>query len=112
MCKLKHLAVAAAIIGLATHVQAGYFAGTTDFEGADTLSDGLWSNAVDVAIEVDAPIGSAPRASNLPLGFNTNSRTKVLTVDSDDPVVRYLQEGRTAPTADAIYADVAAQLAY
>ncbi len=105
MCKLKHLAVAAAIVGLATQVQAGYFPGSTDFEGADTLSDGLWSNAVDVAIEVDATIGSTSRASNRPSTFDANSRTKVLSVDSDDPVVRYLQEGRTAPTADTIYAD-------
>ncbi len=105
MCKLKHLAVATAIIGLATHVQAGYFAGSTDFEGANPLADGLWSNAVDAAIEVDASIGSVSRALNLPPSFDANSRTNVLSVDSDDPVVRYLQEDRTAPAASAIYAD-------
>ncbi len=105
MCKLKHLAVAAAIVGLATHVQAGYFAGSTDFEGTDPLSDDLWSNVGESEIVADATVASVPRAANLPQSFDETIRTNVLGVDGDTPIVRDLQADGTAPTAATIYAD-------
>ncbi|MBQ6247940.1 MAG: hypothetical protein IJK04_13800, partial [Kiritimatiellae bacterium] len=105
MCKLKHLAVAAALIGFATHVQAGYFAGSTDFEGAAPLSDGLWSNVGESEIVADASVASVPRAANRPPTFNETIRTNVLGVDGDTPIVRSLQSGGAAPSAATIYAD-------
>ena len=105
MCKLKHLAVAAAIVSLATHVQAGYFAGSTDFEGDNPLSDSLWSDVGESEIVADATVASVPRAANLPQSFDETIRTNVLGVDGDTPIVRDLQADGTAPTAATIYAD-------
>ena len=101
-----HLAVAAAILGLAARVQAGFFDGSTDFEGANPLSDACWGNVGEAAVVVDASVASAPRAAALPPSFDATSRTNVLCVDDSDPVVRYLQDGQAAPTASTIYADV------
>ncbi len=97
-CRLKHLAVAAAIVGLATQVQAGYFPGSTDFEN-DNLSQ-YWSAIGDASIETEAtPAGG--RATYRPSWFTTTN--KVLSVDNDvdSPIVCDL--GGEAAT---IYADV------
>ena len=101
-----HLAVAAAIIGLAARVQAGFFDGSTDFEGANPLSDACWGNVGEAAVVVDASVASAPRAAALPPSFDATSRTNVLCVDDTDPIVRYLQTDQAAPSASTIYADV------
>jgi hypothetical protein len=102
----KNLVVAAALIGLAAPVHAGFFDGSTDFEGANPLSDACWGNVGEAAVVVDASVASAPRAAALPPSFDATSRTNVLCVDDIDPVVRYLQDGQAAPTASTIYADV------
>ena len=82
MRNMVHLAVvAASILGLATHVQAGFFAGSTDFEGDNPLADALWENVGEAEIVADASIASAPRASNLPPSFDETIRTNVLSVD-------------------------------
>ncbi len=104
MCKLKHLAVATAIIGLATHVQAGYFAGSTDLEGANPLADGLWSNVGDAEIAT-AAINANLRPENRP-SFFANTVTNVLAVDNDPPITRNLNdEGTSQSVGDGIYAE-------
>ena len=104
MCKLKHLAVAAAIIGLATQVQAGYFAGSTDFEGANPLADGLWSDVGDAEIAT-AAINANLRPENRP-SFFANTVTNVLAVDNDPPITRNLNDqGAAQSVGDGIYAE-------
>ena len=106
MNKRVHFAVAAAIIGLAARVQAGFFNGSTDFEGANPLSDACWGNVGEAVVVADASVAAAPRATALPPSFDATSRTNVLCVDDIDPVVRYLQDGQAAPAASTIFADV------
>ena len=106
MNKRVHFAVAAAIIGLAAPVQAGFFDGSTDFEGASPLSDACWGNVGEAVVVADASVAAAPRAAALPPSFDATSRTNVLCVDDSDPVVRYLQADQAAPAASTIYADV------
>ena len=101
-----HFATAAAIIGLAARVQAGFFDGSTDFEGGDPLADACWGNVGEAVVVADASVAAAPRAAALPPSFDETSRTNVLSVDDSDPVVRYLQADQAAPTASTIYADV------
>lgn len=97
--------VVAALVGLAAPVQAGFFDGSTDFEGANPLSDACWGNVGDAAVVVDASVAVAPRAAALPPSFDETSRTNVLAVATSDPIVRYLQADKAAPSASTIYAD-------
>ena len=106
MRTLKHLAVAAAMVGLVAPVQAEYYPGSTDFEGDSPLADACWSNVVEAAIEVDASVADVPRSPNLPPSFDKTSRTNVLSLDTDARIVRYLQSDRAAPSASTIYIDV------
>ena len=101
-CRLKHLAVAAAIVGLATHVQAGYFPGSTDFESANAN----WTIPADGEIVADATVGTAGRATYRPSTFSTTDRENVLSVDNDadDPIICTL--GGAASSASTVYADV------
>ena len=46
MPTLKHLAIAAAMVGLVAPAQAEYYPGSTDFEGDSPLADACWSNVV------------------------------------------------------------------
>ena len=46
MRTLKHLAIAAAMVGLVAPAQAEYYPGSTDFEGDSPLADACWSNVV------------------------------------------------------------------
>ena len=106
MRTLKHLAVAAAMVGLVAPVQAEYYPGSTDFEGDSPLADACWSNVVEAAIEADASVADVPRSPNLPPSFDNASRTNVLSLDTDAQIVRYLQSDRAAPSASTIYIDV------
>ena len=106
MRTLKHLAIAAAMVGLVAPAQAEYYPGSTDFEGDSPLADVCWSNVVEAAIEVDASVADVPRSPNLPPSFDKASRTKVLSFDTDAPIVRDLQSDQTAPSASTIYADI------
>ena len=106
MHTLKHLAVAAAMVGLVAPAQAEYYPGSTDFEGDSPLADACWSNLVEAVIEADASVADLPRSPNLPSSFDKTSRTNVLSFDTDAPIVRYLQSDRTAPSASTIYADI------
>ena len=105
MNQLKFIAVAAAVIGLTTQAKAGFFDGSTDFEGANPLADNLWSNAANAEIVADASVASVPRALNLPPSFDEAIRTNVLDFDTDEAIVRYLQANQEAPSASTIYAD-------
>ena len=67
---LKHLAIAAAMVGLVAPAQAEYYPGSTDFEGVSPLTDACWSNVVEAAIEVDASVADVPRSPNLPPSFD------------------------------------------
>lgn len=108
MKKFQHFWTSAAAFGLAASVQAGFFAGSTDFESATTAglqTDALWSNVGDAEIQTDASVSTAAsRPSNYPDYAQT--RTKVLYVDNDQPIVRSLQSGGVASVGDGIYADV------
>ena len=103
---LKHLAIAAAMVGLVAPAQAEYYPGSTDFEGESPLADACWSNVVEAAIEADASVADVPRSLNLPPSFDKTSRTNVLSFDTDAPIVRYLQSDWAASSASTIYADV------
>ena len=105
MRTLKHLAVAAVLIGLAAPVRAEYYPGSTDLEGDDPLAGDLWGNAGEAEVVADASVVSVPRSANLPPSFDGTSRTNVLSVDAEEPVVRYLQAGQEAPSASTVYAD-------
>ena len=96
MHTLKHLAIAAAMVGLVAPVQAEYYPGSTDFEGDSPLADACWSNVVEAAIAADASVADVPRSPNLPPSFDKTSRTNVLSFDTDAPIVRYLQSDRAA----------------
>ena len=102
----KPLAVAAAIVGLAAPVQAEYYPGSTDLEGGDPLAGDLWSNVGEAEVVVDASVAAVPRSANLPPSFDATSRTNVLSVDTDETVVRHLQSSQAAPADSTIYADV------
>ena len=102
----KHLAIAAAMVGLVAPVQAEFYPGSTDFEGDTPLADVCWSNVVEATVVVDTSVADANRSPNLPPSFDTTSRTNVLSFDTDAPIVRYLQSDRTAPSASTIYADI------
>lgn len=105
MKKLKNLCTAAAAFGLAAQVQAGYYAGSTDFEGANPLGEALWSAVGDATIATDASVtGASSRPENLPSTFS-NNRTNVLVIDNDEPIVRNLGQNDGA-TPGSIYADV------
>ncbi len=107
MCKLKHLAVAAAIIGLVTHVQAGYFPGSTDFEDNPLTNTVIWSGIDDItdAIVPDATVPSPRPATYTPSSFSA-TRANVLSVDNDadSPIVCNINGGAAMP-ASTIYAD-------
>ena len=109
MCKLTHLAVAAALVGLATQVQAGYFPGSTDFEDDPLANTAVWPSASigEAAITADATVESAGRATYRPSRFSTTDRENVLSVDNDiaSPIVCNINGGETMP-ASTIYADV------
>ena len=70
MHTLKHLAIAAAMVGLVAPAQAEYYPGSTDFEGDSPLADACWSNVVEAAIEFDASVADAIRSPNLPPPFD------------------------------------------
>ena len=70
MRTLKHLAVAAAIVGLVASAQAEYYPGSTDFEGDNSLADACWSNVVVAAVVADASVADAIRSPNLPPSFD------------------------------------------
>ncbi len=103
-CRLKHLAVAAAIVGLATQVRAGYFPGSTDFEGENTPTN--WTIPADGDIVEDATVPQQRPASYIPSTF-VRSRAQVLSVDNDvaTPIVCDINAGAAMP-ASTIYADV------
>ena len=109
MKKFQHFWSAAAAFGLAATAQAGFFAGSTDFESATTAglqTDTLWSNVGDAKIDdTDASVSSAPsRPSNYKYA---STRNKVLAVDNDTPIIRNLQSNSVpAAVGDGIYADV------
>ena len=109
-CRLKHLAVAAAIIGLATQTWAdsGYFPGSTDLQANNPLADGLWVDGGAAEVVTDASVADIAQAANKPSGFVV-TRTSVLSVDHDNdaPIVRNLKSGGTAPSVTTnVYADV------
>ena len=106
MCKLKHPFVAAAMICLATQIHAGYFPGSTDFEGNPLADADYWSNAASAEIVPDATVSSLAQSPNRPSDFNDSIRTNVLSVDSSTPVACNLNAGGAAPTDSTIYADV------
>ena len=58
MRTLKHLAIAAAMVGLVAPAQAEYYPGSADFEGENPLADACWSNVVEAVIEF--PIAGDP----------------------------------------------------
>ena len=107
-CRLKHLAVAAAIIGLATHVQAGYFPGSTDFEDNPLTNTVIWSG-IDVVAEAIVPDATvpSPRPATYPPSSFSATRENVLSVDNDvaTPIVCNVNAGSAMP-ASTIYADV------
>ena len=107
MSKLKHLAAAAALIGLATQVQAGYFPGSTDFEDNPLTNTVIWSGIDDVtqAIVPDATVPSPRPATYTPPSFST-TRANVLSVDNEasSPIVCNINAGAAMP-ASTIYAD-------
>ena len=109
MCRLKHFAVAAAVVGLATQVQAGYFPGSTDFEDDPLANTAVWPSASigEATITADATVESAGRATYRPSRFSTTDRENVLSVDNDiaSPIVCNVNGGETMP-ASTIYADV------
>ena len=108
MCKLTHFAVAAALVGLATQVQAGYFPGSTDFEDDPLANTAVWPSASigEATITADATVESAGRATYRPSKFSTTDRENVLSVDNDiaSPIVCNINGGETMP-ASTVYAD-------
>ncbi len=101
-CRLKHLAVAAAIVGLAAQVQAGYFPGSTDFEDIDLTTSDYWSDIGDATIETVATPAEG-RATYRPSWFSTTN--KVLSVDNDVATPIVCDLGGDSATAATIYAD-------
>ena len=86
-CKSRPVGAVVAFIG----TLAGFFDGSTDFEGDNPLADALWGNVGGAEIMADASVASVPRAANLPPSFDEAIRTNVLSVDTGDTIVRYLQ---------------------
>ena len=105
MRTLKHLAVAAVMIGLAAPVYAVYYPGSTDFEGESPLEGACWGNVGDAAVVTDESVTNVVRSSNLPPSFDKTRRKNVLEVDADEAIVRKLMADDTAAAASTIYAD-------
>ena len=105
MRTLKHLAVVAVMVGLATPVYAVYYPGSTDFEGESPLEGTCWGNVGDAAVVTDESVTNVVRSSNLPPSFDKTRRKNVLEVDADEAIVRKLMADDTAAAASTIYAD-------